>query len=252
MKRLLLVIGLFIGLPSLFNATKAQNISINVNIGNQPAWGPVGYEYAEYYYFPDIDCYYGINTGLFHFRNRGRWVAAYYLPDAYRYYDLYHLYKVVLNVNDPWRYHNRHYRDYARYRGYRNQIVIRDSREHRYYKSRDNRIGWYYDKHAPKNHHKNYNGNYNKNGNWQNDYRNNDRNNDRNKYSSGRYSTPKKEYKKDNKEYNKSNARPEKQNSRTSSVRSSKSDTKSSTSSRSGRSSSSQTRSQADRSARSM
>lgn len=156
MKKFLLVIALFIGVSSFYNTTEAQNISVNINIGRQPAWGPVGYDYANYYYFPDIDCYYDVNVGVFYYMNRGRWISSRYLPYDYRNYDLYGLYKVVLNVNEPWRYHRNHYRDYARYRGHRNQIVIRDSRDNRYRDSRNNRVIWYSDN----NRHSNYNNDY--------------------------------------------------------------------------------------------
>lgn len=145
MKKFLLAFALFIGVTSFYNTAEAQNINISINIGRQPAWGPVGYDYVGYYYFPDIDCYYDVNVGLFYYFDRGRWISARYLPYGYRNYDLYGLYKVVLNVREPWRYHHIHYRDYARYRGHRNQIVIRDSRDFRYRDSRNNRVAWYSD-----------------------------------------------------------------------------------------------------------
>ncbi|SBV93942.1 hypothetical protein [uncultured Dysgonomonas sp.] len=145
MKKFLLAFALFIGVTSFYNTVEAQNINISINIGRQPAWGPVGYDYVGYYYFPDIDCYYDVNVGLFYYFDRGRWISARYLPYGYRNYDLYGLYKVVLNVREPWRYHHIHYRDYARYRGHRNQIVIRDSRDYRYRDSRNNRVTWYSD-----------------------------------------------------------------------------------------------------------
>lgn len=143
MKKFIATFALLIGIASLYNNAEAQNINVNINIGNQPAWGPVGYDYAGYYYFPDIDVYYNVNTGFYNYFDRGRWVSARYLPYAYANYDLYGLYKVVLNVNTPWLYNNIHRRDYARYRGYRGQVVIRDSRDTRYYNSRNNRVRWY-------------------------------------------------------------------------------------------------------------
>lgn len=143
MKKLALALVLLIGIASFNSTIEAQNINISINIGRQPAWGPVGYDYAGYYYFPDIDCYYDVNLQLFYYMNRGRWVSARYLPYAYRHYDLYNLYKVVLNGRDPWRQHHVHYRDYARYRGHKNQYVIRDSRDTRYRDSRNNRVTWY-------------------------------------------------------------------------------------------------------------
>ncbi len=145
MKKSLLIFALFIGVTSFYNTAQAQHVNININIGDQPAWGPVGYDYVGYYYFPDIDCYYDVNVGMFYYSERGRWVSARYLPYSYRNYDLYGLHKVVLNVREPWRYHRNHYRDYARYRGHRDQIVIRDSRDYRYRDSRNNRVVWYSD-----------------------------------------------------------------------------------------------------------
>lgn len=143
MKKFIVAFALLIGATSLYNTVEAQSVNISVNIGRQPAWGSVGYDYVNYYYFPDIDCYYDVNIGMFYYNDRGRWMSARYLPYGYRNYDLYGLYKVVLNVHEPWRYHRTHYRDYARYRGYRNQVVIRDSRDYRYHNSRNNRVVWY-------------------------------------------------------------------------------------------------------------
>lgn len=184
MKKFLLIIALLIGVSSFYNTTEAQNINVNINIGRQPAWGPVGYDYARYYYFPDIDCYYDVNIGMFYYMNRGRWVSARYLPYGYRNHDLYGLYKVVLNVNEPWRYHHNHYRDYARYKGHRNQIVIRDSRDNRYHDSRNNRVTWY----SGNNKHSNSNDNKYNSGRRDNDSRKD--------YNNGRKSTS------DRKDYN--------------------------------------------------
>lgn len=151
MKKLLLVLGIAIGFSSLYNEAQAQHVSINININSQPAWGPVGYDYVDYYYFPDINVYYHVNSGRYHYLDRGRWIVSRYLPGIYANYDLYGLYKVVLNVNNPWKYNSRHRRDYRRYVGYRGQVVIRDSRDARYYNSRRNHVSWYSDKHRPNN-----------------------------------------------------------------------------------------------------
>lgn len=172
MKKFILAFALLIGATSLCNTVEAQNINISINIGRQPAWGPVGYDYAGYYYFPDIDIYYDVNVGLFYFMDRGRWISARYLPYAYRNYDLYRLYKVVLNVHQPWRYHNTHYRNYAKYRGHKSVLVIRDSRDVRYRDSRNNRVVWYSSDKKSNNNHRDYNNHNNKN------YSNNKKSND--------------------------------------------------------------------------
>lgn len=141
MKKLILTFALILTCSAY--TMQAQRVSVNINIGSQPAWGPVGYDYVDYYYMPDIDCYYSVNQGLFFYMNAGRWVGVRYLPYAYRNYDFYTMYKVVLVGHDPWMYNNRHRREYARYRGYRTQPVIRYSRDVRYRNSRNNDVIWY-------------------------------------------------------------------------------------------------------------
>lgn len=145
MKKFILAFALLIGAGSFYNIVEAQNINISINIGRQPAWGPVGYDYVDYYYMPDINCYYNVNMGLFYYFDRGGWVSSQYLPYGYRDYDMYSMYKVVLNVSNPWRYNQIHCRDYARYKGHRTQVIIRDSRDNRYRDSRNNRVVWYSD-----------------------------------------------------------------------------------------------------------
>ena len=39
------------------NSIHAQ-ISVSLNIGTPPSWGPVGYEEADYYYLPDVEAYF--------------------------------------------------------------------------------------------------------------------------------------------------------------------------------------------------
>lgn len=187
MKKFIATFALLISIASLYNNAEAQNINVNINIGNQPAWGPIGYDYAGYYYFPDIDVYYNVNTGFYNYFDRGRWVSARYLPYAYANYDLYGLYKVVLNVNTPWLYNNIHRRDYARYRGYRGQVVIRDSRDTRYYNSRNNRVRWYSPNNRPAIRDNRYD--YERDYNRPNDkrYYDNSRNNNNNKREQNRY-----------------------------------------------------------------
>lgn len=144
MKKVILSIGFLIAMAS-FSGAEASNIHVSVNIGVQPAWGPVGYNYAAFYYFPDINIYYNVNQGLFHYPYRGGWVSARYLPMAYRNYDLYGLYKVVLTDNNPWYFNQRHMHDYRHFRGNRSQVVIRNSYDDRYRDSRRNDVRWYED-----------------------------------------------------------------------------------------------------------
>ncbi|WP_310378895.1 hypothetical protein [Flavobacterium sp.] len=72
-------------------------VSVNVNLGTQPYWAPVGYSSANYYYIPDIQTYYDVRTTQFIYLNRGVWVRSSNLPRQYRNYDLNRGYKVVIN-----------------------------------------------------------------------------------------------------------------------------------------------------------
>lgn len=92
------IIKLFLIALSILGLHTAQaQVSVNVNIGNAPDWGPAGYSNVEYYYIPDVEAYYDIKASQFIYYGNGRWVRARYLPSQYRNYDLYNGYKVVLN-----------------------------------------------------------------------------------------------------------------------------------------------------------
>ena len=96
---------------SLTVALTAQSqVKVSVKIGTAPNWGPVGYTDVQYYYLPDIEVYYDINTNMFIYLYNGVWIRRTYLPYRYRNYDLYGGYKVVLN----------HYHGYYPYGHFRN------------------------------------------------------------------------------------------------------------------------------------
>jgi hypothetical protein len=103
----------------LAGSTQAQ-VSVRLNVGIPPQWGPAGYDDARYYYLPDIECYYDVNNSSYIYFSRNRWIHSRSLPYRYRNYDLYGGYKVVMNDyrgNRPYD----HFREYrSRYgRGYR-------------------------------------------------------------------------------------------------------------------------------------
>ena len=118
----------------IYTSADAQvRVSINANIGRQPVWGPAGYDYAQYYYLPDIDVYYDIQSTNFIYQDCGRWVTAAALPVRYHNYNLYSGYKVVVNDQRPYMHHEYYRNKYAGYRNYHGrQVVIRDSRDKRY------------------------------------------------------------------------------------------------------------------------
>lgn len=95
MKTLKLIIAGIILFASS-NTMQAQ-VSVNVNIGSPPAWGPAGYSAVDYYYLPDIQAYYDIRATQFIYFGGGKWIRSRNLPNQYRNYNLYNGYKVVLN-----------------------------------------------------------------------------------------------------------------------------------------------------------
>lgn len=95
MKTLKLIIAGIIFFVSA-NTMQAQ-VSVNVNLGSPPAWGPAGYSAVDYYYLPDIQSYYDIRNTQFIYFGGGKWNRSRNLPTQYRNYNLYNGYKVVLN-----------------------------------------------------------------------------------------------------------------------------------------------------------
>jgi hypothetical protein len=125
---LMVIIGFAISKP-----VSAQ-VSVNINIGAQPAWGPVGYDYVEYYYLPDIEAYYYVPRRQYVYLSNGRWLFSTYLPTRYRTYNLYHGYKVVINEPRPYLRFTNHKVVYAKYKGNNGrQMVIKNSNDPKYY-----------------------------------------------------------------------------------------------------------------------
>lgn len=133
------VLALIVGICSLWmSATlNAQvKVDLNFNIGSQPVWGPTGYDYVEYYYLPDIDVYYSVPHHRYYYFEGDQWRSSPSLPPRYHDYDAFHSYKVVINERDPWRHHEAYREKYAPLRGRRDQEIIRDSRDSRYFVNR--------------------------------------------------------------------------------------------------------------------
>jgi len=122
---------------SLISASSAVNaqvsLSVNINLGTQPSWGPVGYDYVEYYYFPDIEVYYYVPQHRYYYFQSGSWASGSVLPSRYRSFNVYTSYKVVINDREPWHNHPSHKRKYASYKGRDGQPVIRDSKDSKYF-----------------------------------------------------------------------------------------------------------------------
>lgn len=118
MKTLKLVTAIMV--VFLAGTTQAQ-VSVNVNVGAPPLWGPVGYTEVQYYYLPDVEAYYDVPNSKFIYYEGSTWVHRTYLPRRYRSYDLYGGYKVVMSDyhgHTPYIHYKEHKSKYAKgYRG---------------------------------------------------------------------------------------------------------------------------------------
>ena len=132
MKKAILIFLIAAG--SLLQGSASAQVSVNINIGAQPVWGPVGYDYVEYYYMPDVEVYYYVPSRQFIYLSNGRWIFATSLPYRYRTYNIYSGYKVVLNEPRPYLHFTTHKVKYAKYKGNNGrQVIIKNSKEPKYY-----------------------------------------------------------------------------------------------------------------------
>ena len=123
MKKIMFSMLFAVATLAFVNTSKAQ-VSVNINIGVQPEWGPSGYDYAEYYYMPDIETYYYVPKHQFVYFSGNRWVFSSALPPMYSNYNLYSGYKVVFKSPDAYRHFDEHKVKYVRYKNYNNRQVI--------------------------------------------------------------------------------------------------------------------------------
>jgi hypothetical protein len=160
----------------LFVSSSVQSqVSVSINIGTPPSWGPVGYSEVEYYYLPDVEAYYDIRATQFIYFGGGRWIRSHYLPRQYRNYDLYSGYKVVLNDYHGARpythFRNHKMKYYKGYKGRPQRTIGRGHDNHRDYDNhRDHDNHRDYDDHGDHDNHGN-NGHkegkgHNGHGNW--------------------------------------------------------------------------------------
>lgn len=149
MKKTIFLAALII---SAFISQQAHS-QVSVNIGIQPIWGPVGYDHVDYYYLPDVDAYYDVPNHMYVYLDGGAWVHRAALPPRYANFDLYHAYKAVVNNRDPWLQHDLYRKKYASFKGRHDQVVIRDSKEPKYYENKEHPMHAQY---HPAEHHDNH------------------------------------------------------------------------------------------------
>lgn len=134
---------IFISFGLLFASQMQAQISVNIHFGSPPQWGPEERTEARYYYLPDVEAYYDIQSSMFIYYSNNQWVRRSYLPRAYRNYDLYNGYKVVLTDyrgKTPYIYFKDHRKKY--YKGYHHdqeQRTIGKRPEYGKYKSKQHK-----------------------------------------------------------------------------------------------------------------
>lgn len=131
----LITAGIFLFMSSMMHS----QVSVNVNIGVPPLWGPVGYSNVEYYYLPDIEVYYDIRASQFIYFSGGKWCRSRYLPRPYRNYDLYNGYKVVLrdyHGSHPYYHFKNHKVKY--FKGYKDNYQKTIGKNPHYYENKGN------------------------------------------------------------------------------------------------------------------
>lgn len=133
MKKIIVAGLLAVGLLFAAKQTVQAQVHVNINIGQQPLWGPVGYDYVQYYYIPELNVYYDVINGMYIYPQRNRWINAVALPPRFGHFDLFMMHKVVINQMNPFRYNHNHRKQYGHYRGQHPQLAIRDARDYRYY-----------------------------------------------------------------------------------------------------------------------
>ncbi|MBV9986306.1 MAG: hypothetical protein JO301_01395 [Chitinophagaceae bacterium] len=142
MKKLLLTA--FVAGAFLFSTKSEAQVRFNVNLNiGRPSWGmnnnPYANQRGDFYYLPEIDCYYDIPHRQFIYNDGRRWINSFELPYMYRGYDLNRGYKVVINEPRPYLradMYRQRYNSY--YNNYRNQMMRNDHHDDRFDGRRDN------------------------------------------------------------------------------------------------------------------
>lgn len=116
-----------IGISLMVLSTANAQVSVTLNTGKPPQWGPAGYSNVRYYYLPDVESYYDIHTSKFIYNNGVGWIHRANLPAKYRNYDLYSGYKVVMtdySGNKPYTTYKTYKTKYAKgYRGHEQENI---------------------------------------------------------------------------------------------------------------------------------
>ena len=106
---------------TLYSCTTPYMVGQNQGMTNiaPPPWGPgyANFEPVNYYYLPDIECYYDLRNREFVYIEDGNWRFSPSLPYIYASFDLNNCFVVKLNnaVHEPWTHFQYYVSHYPRY-----------------------------------------------------------------------------------------------------------------------------------------
>ncbi|WP_130734142.1 hypothetical protein [Flavobacterium sp. J27] len=139
-----LIALLFFIFASLFalqsNAQVSVSVSINANANRAyaPEYRHVHtarcnhYEAVEYYYYPEIEAYFDINSSVYIYYTSNGWVRSKTLPRYCNQYDVRRGYRVALDYHGhkPYTYFNNHKRKYKAKKYYANNGKHKGHKKH--------------------------------------------------------------------------------------------------------------------------
>jgi hypothetical protein len=113
--------------------TQAQNISVGININTAPR-ETVRYVEApapSYYYYPEIETYFEVNSSVYIYFSNNNWVRSRNLPVYYSDYDLRHGQRVIIDYNGS--------RPYNHYHEHKNKYKCKSYKKDKKYKKNKKR-----------------------------------------------------------------------------------------------------------------
>ncbi len=106
---------------TLYSCTTPYMVGQNqgMTYGTPPPWAPNNdnFDQVNYYYLPDIECYYDLRNREFVYIEDGNWRFSASLPSIYASFDLNNCFVVKLNkaVYEPWHHFEYYVAHYPRY-----------------------------------------------------------------------------------------------------------------------------------------
>jgi len=115
-RMLFVLFSIFLWSCTTTSVAQRAEVSFNINL---PSWAPYydNIDQVNYYYLPDIECYYDVRSREFIYMEDGEWMFGRSLPPIYAWFDLNNSFIVALNarVVEPWRHFHYYVAHYPRF-----------------------------------------------------------------------------------------------------------------------------------------